>query len=427
MIEVISVRFQGGCKNYYFNPEGKEFHPGDKVIVDTVQGAEFAICTEGNHEIPEEAMLKPLSPVLRKATETDLKNLMLNGEKEKKAFVICEKKIKEHGLEMKLVRVSRSFDGNKIIFFFTADGRVDFRALVRDLASVFRARIELRQIGVRDEAKMIGGLGVCGRPLCCSQFMDGFMPVSIKMAKTQNLSLNPAKISGVCGRLMCCLKYEQNVYEDAVKRLPKHESFVLTPDGPGNVKQVDLLQEQVKVNLDNANEGLKTYRNSEIKVLRNGKGSREGIIIPSERPERYVEEHPFEELAPSPIFASFYGEEDEPAPEKKPDKHRRPRRKNGKGRKPEGKAGNQSPKSENKPQESNKRNHSTMNKNSRPGGSRNGGKKPVKSSAQNPNGYVTFKNPASEKKEGTAPRRRPRHRGGRRRSGNKGGSTPKEE
>lgn len=426
MIEVISVRFQSGCKNYYFNPEGQEIHPGDKVIVDTVQGAEFAICTEGNHEIPEESMLKPLSPVLRKATEGDLKNLMLNGQKEKKAFAICEKKIKEHGLDMKLVRVSRSFDGNKIIFFFTADGRVDFRALVRDLASVFRARIELRQIGVRDEAKMIGGLGVCGRPLCCSQFMDGFMPVSIKMAKTQNLSLNPAKISGVCGRLMCCLKYEQNVYEDASKRMPKHDSFVLTPDGPGNVKQVDLLRERVKVSLDGANDGLKTYRNSEINVLRNGKGSRDGIIIPSVRPERYVEERSFEEVAPAPIFASLYGGDDTLVEEKKTEKRRRSRRRNGKSQKSGANNENQSPKPEHKAQESNKRNHPTMNRNSRPGGQRAGGKKP--SQAQNPNGYVTFKNAAgAEKNEGTAPRRRPRHRGGRRRSGNKGGSTPKDE
>ncbi len=195
---------------------------------------------------------------------------------------------------MKLVNVSASFDGSKIIFYFTADGRVDFRELVRDLAGVFRARIELRQIGVRDEAKMIGGLGICGRPFCCSQFLDGFLPVSIKMAKTQNLSLNPTKISGTCGRLMCCLKYEQNAYEDAAKRMPKVESFVQTPDGPGNVKSVDLLRETMKVSLDSAPEPLKCYHNCEVCVLRNGKGSREGIEIP-ERPARYVEERDEEE------------------------------------------------------------------------------------------------------------------------------------
>ena len=250
---------------------------------------EFATCTEGNHEVEDAAIVKPLSPMLRMATDNDRRTVEQNKKRESEAFDICEKKIAAHGLEMKLVNVSASFDGNKIIFYFTADGRVDFRELVRDLAGVFRARIELRQIGVRDEAKMIGGLGICGRPFCCSQFLDGFLPVSIKMAKTQNLSLNPTKISGTCGRLMCCLKYEQNVYEDAAKRMPKVESFVQTPDGPGNVKSVDLLRETVKVSLDSAPEPLKCYHNCEICVLRNGKGSREGIAIP-ERPARYVEE-----------------------------------------------------------------------------------------------------------------------------------------
>jgi len=202
-----------------------------------------------------------------------------NKKKESEAFDICEKKIADHGLEMKLVNVSASFDGNKIIFYFTADGRVDFRELVRDLASVFRARIELRQIGVRDEAKMIGGLGICGRPFCCSQFLDGFMPVSIKMAKTQNLSLNPTKISGTCGRLMCCLKYEQEAYEDAVKRCPKQESFVETPDGVGTVTGVNLLRETVKVRLDDEPESPKCFHTCEICVVRNGKGK---------RPEDYV-------------------------------------------------------------------------------------------------------------------------------------------
>ena len=262
---------------------------GDQVIVETAAGVEFATCTEGNHEVEDSAIVKPLSPMLRMATDSDRRTVEQNKKRESEAFDICEKKIAAHGLEMKLVNVSASFDGNKIIFYFTADGRVDFRELVRDLASVFRARIELRQIGVRDEAKMIGGLGICGRPFCCSQFLDGFLPVSIKMAKTQNLSLNPAKISGTCGRLMCCLKYEQNVYEDAAKRMPKVESFVQTPDGPGNVKSVDLLQETVKVSLDSSPEPLKCYHNCEICVLRNGKGSREGIAIP-ERPARYVEE-----------------------------------------------------------------------------------------------------------------------------------------
>ena len=310
MTEVISVRFRGGCKNYYFDPKGHAVKMGDQVIVETAQGPEFGTCTQGNHEVADETVVQPLCAMLRLATDADRRTVDYNRKKESEAFDICEKKIADHGLEMKLVNVSASFDGSKIIFFFTADGRVDFRELVRDLAGVFRARIELRQIGVRDEAKMVGGLGICGRPFCCSQFLDGFLPVSIKMAKTQNLSLNPTKISGTCGRLMCCLKYEQNAYEDAQKRMPKQESFVQTPDGPGNVRSVDLLRETVKVSLDSAPETQKCYHNCEICVLRNGKGSREGIEIPTERPERYVEEKEDEFIAP---VISRHFEAEEPA------------------------------------------------------------------------------------------------------------------
>lgn len=320
MTEVISVRFRGGCKNYYFDPKGVQVKMGDQVIVETAAGPEFATCTQGNHEVEDSAIVRPLCAMLRMATDSDRRTVEYNRKKESEAFDICERKIAEHGLEMKLVNVSASFDGNKIIFYFTADGRVDFRELVRDLASVFRARIELRQIGVRDEAKMIGGLGICGRPFCCSQFLDGFLPVSIKMAKTQNLSLNPTKISGTCGRLMCCLKYEQNAYEDAAKRMPKVESFVQTPDGPGNVKSVDLLRETMKVSLDSAgpNEPLKTYHGCEVCVLRNGKGSRDGIAIP-ERPARYVEEKEEEEFAAPVLTTPFYMDaklEDAPVREK---------------------------------------------------------------------------------------------------------------
>ena len=304
MTEVISVRFRGGSKTYFFDPKDSQVRVGENVIVQTAQGLEFATCTQGNHEVDDEAVVKPLSAIVRQATENDYRVVEYNRKREREAFGICEGKIADHGLEMKLVSVSVGFDSNKIVFYFTADGRVDFRELVRDLASVFRARIELRQIGVRDEAKMIGGIGICGRPFCCSQFLDGFMPVSIKMAKTQNLSLNPTKISGTCGRLMCCLKYEQNAYEDAAKRMPKLESFVQTPDGPGNVKGVELLRELVKVSLDSAPEALKTYRNCEIKVLRNGKGSREGIEIP-ERTVRFVEEKEEEELI-QPVFSTPY-------------------------------------------------------------------------------------------------------------------------
>ena len=347
MTEVISVRFRGGCKNYDFAPKGLTVKMGEEVVVETAQGLEFATCTVGNHEVEDSAVVQPLCPVLRHATDADRAAVERNRRKESEAFDICERKIADHGLEMKLVNVSCSFDGAKIIFFFTADGRVDFRELVRDLASVFRARIELRQIGVRDEAKMVGGLGICGRPFCCSQFLDSFLPVSIKMAKTQNLSLNPTKISGTCGRLMCCLKYEQNAYEDAQKRMPKNESFVQTPDGPGNVKSVDLLQEKVRVALDSAapSEPLKTYHNCEICVLRNGKGSREGIEIPDERPERYVpekkEERPFgmpfglTPLTPLEDDGGGWDDIEAPSREKIGDgKRRRSRRRGGRGNAP---------------------------------------------------------------------------------------------
>ena len=295
MTEVIGVRFRGGCKEYYFDPHGIAVEPNQFVIVETAQGTEYAQCVSGNHEVADSAVVPPLRPLVRIATENDRRTFEYNKSREKDAFAICQKKIAEHRLDMKLVRVESNFDGSKIIFFFTSEGRVDFRELVRDLASVFRARIELRQIGVRDEAKMLGGLGICGRPFCCAQFLDDFIPVSIKMAKTQNLSLNPTKISGTCGRLMCCLKYEQDAYEDAARRCPKADSFVATPDGLGNVSNVDILREQVVVKLDNQPESPKRYRNCEISVLRNGKGSRDGISIPRELPERYREpaEDPF--------------------------------------------------------------------------------------------------------------------------------------
>ena len=230
-------------------------------------------------------MIQPLRPVRRIAGEEDKRTAEKNRQREKEAMIVCEKKIAAHKLEMKLVDVECSFEGNKIIFFFTADGRVDFRELVKDLAGVFHARIELRQIGVRDEAKMLGGLGICGQPFCCKRFLEDFQPVSIKMAKTQNLSLNPAKISGSCGRLMCCLKYEQHAYEDAQTRMPKNDSFVQTPDGPGNISAVNLVRETVTVRLDDAPEAPKTYQVDEIIVLRSGKGGREGIDIPP-RPAR---------------------------------------------------------------------------------------------------------------------------------------------
>jgi len=287
MVEIISVRFKNGGKQYYFNPEGKQFQVGDGVIVETSKGTEFAECVQGNTMIDEIELTAPLRPVVRVATEEDRLTVERNKEKEAKAFAICQEKILQHGLDMKLVDAEFSFEGNKVLFFFTSEGRVDFRALVKDLASTIHARIELRQIGVRDEAKMLGGLGICGRPFCCSQFLDEFQPVSIKMAKTQNLSLNPTKISGTCGRLMCCLKYEQDAYEDLVKKAPKQESFVETPDGAGTVSSVNLLRQTVQVRLDSAPETPKCYHNCELCVIRNGKGK---------RPEGYVEP-PLEQLA----------------------------------------------------------------------------------------------------------------------------------
>ena len=290
MKTVISVRFRGGCKSYYFDPGALSVQAGQNVIVETAQGLEYAECVQGNHEVDEESIVQPLSPVVRIATDADRRTVLHIGEREKEAAQVCQRKISQHELDMKLVDVSCNFEGNKIIFFFTSEGRVDFRELVKDLAAVFRARIELRQIGVRDEAKMLGGLGICGRPFCCSSFLDGFLPVSIKMAKTQSLSLNPTKISGTCGRLMCCLKYEQDAYEDAIKRMPKNDSFVMTPDGPGNVTSIDLLRETMKVSLDGTQGAPKCYHNCEVCVLRNGKGSRDGIEIPKERPARFVKE-----------------------------------------------------------------------------------------------------------------------------------------
>lgn len=281
MTEIIAVRFKSGGKEYYFDPRGTAVRPGDAVIIETAKGPEFGTCCRGNTMVEDDQVVQPLRPLLRLATEKDLKNLEQNREREKEAMRVCAQKIEEHKLDMALVRCECSFDGNKLLFFFTSEGRVDFRALVKDLATTLHCRIELRQIGVRDESKLLGGLGICGRPYCCNAFLDQFHPVSIKMAKTQGLSLNPAKISGACGRLMCCLKYEQDAYEDAVKRLPKKESFVETPDGAGTVSEVNFLRETVKVRLENAPEDPQVYTGEEIRVVRNGKGPRpEGYVAP---------------------------------------------------------------------------------------------------------------------------------------------------
>ncbi|MBQ6381734.1 MAG: stage 0 sporulation family protein [Clostridia bacterium] len=268
MAVVIGIRFKDVGKIYYFDPAGEQIQKGDYVIVETARGTECGFVAMANREVDDELIVKPLKSVMRKATKKDLQMMQENKAKEKDALKICEKKVREHGLEMKLVDVEYTFDGSKILFYFTADGRVDFRELVKDLASIFRTRIELRQIGVRDESKMLGGLGICGRCFCCSSFLGEFQPVSIKMAKEQGLSLNPTKISGTCGRLMCCLKYEQNAYEYLLKITPSKGTLVKTREGKGTVVDVDLLKGNLKVQLAGKEESAPLIcTRKEVKIL----------------------------------------------------------------------------------------------------------------------------------------------------------------
>ena len=248
MIKIVGVRFRTAGKVYYFGPKNLELKLGDHVVVETARGVELGMVAVEPKDVPDDEVVQPLKTVQRIATEDDFKRAEKNKEKEKEAFKVCQEKIKKHKLDMKLVDAEYTFDNNKLLFYFTADGRIDFRELVKDLASVFRTRIELRQIGVRDETKMMGGIGICGRPLCCSSYLTDFVPVSIKMAKEQNLSLNPTKISGVCGRLMCCLKNEQETYEYLNSQLPNVGDTVTTPEGiRGQVKSVSVLRQRVKV------------------------------------------------------------------------------------------------------------------------------------------------------------------------------------
>lgn len=286
MTEIIGVRFKSGGKMYYFNPKGQKVEVGQSVIIETSKGVEFAKCVQGNTMVDEMELVTTLRPMLRVATAEDFRQLERNREREHRAYELCQQKIQEHKLDMKLVEVKYSFDGGKVVFYFTADERVDFRALVKDLASSLHTRIELRQIGVRDEARMMGGLGICGRPFCCKAFLDDFQPVSIKMAKTQNISLNPTKISGSCGRLMCCLKYEQDAYEDLLKKAPRLDSLVKTPDGVGVINQVNLLREQSRVVLDDDPETPRVYPNEELEVIRRGKGKRPAGYEKPEKPEK---------------------------------------------------------------------------------------------------------------------------------------------
>ena len=268
MTKVIGVRFRKAGKVYYFSPGDNEIKNGDHVIVETARGVEYGYVVLGSHEVEDKKVVQPLKPVLRMASPEDEEIERTNKEKEKEAFLICLEKIKKHELEMKLIDTEYTFDNNKILFYFTADGRIDFRELVKDLASVFKTRIELRQIGVRDETKIRGGIGICGRPLCCSSYLSEFIPVSIKMAKEQNLSLNPSKISGVCGRLMCCLKYEEETYEELNSRLPNIGDYVTTDDGlKGEVHSVSILRQLVKVivTVDGDEKEIREYKASQLR------------------------------------------------------------------------------------------------------------------------------------------------------------------
>ena len=282
MVEVCDVQFRSGSKVYFFAPGELKIATGDEVILETARGPEFGQCVRGNHMVHPREVTPPLRPILRLATQQDKRVHAENCRREKRAMDVCQQKIADLGLEMQLVSAEYAFDGSKVLFFFTADGRVDFRELVKSLASVLRTRIELRQIGVRDKAKMVGGLGICGRPFCCRQFLDDFQPVSIKMAKTQNLSLNPTKISGTCGRLMCCLNYEQETYEELLKTSPKNESFVDTPDGRGTVTEVNLLKQCVRVRLEQQPDTIVCHHNCDICVLRNGKARKTDPPIPDD-------------------------------------------------------------------------------------------------------------------------------------------------
>lgn len=271
MAQIIGVRFKEVGKVYYFDPGDKKYDTGKRVVVETSRGTECGEVAMSNKEIPDDRVVTPLKPIIREANFRDLRILEENAKKEKEAFEICSRKIEEHGLDMKLVDVEYTFDRSKVLFYFTSDGRVDFRELVKDLAGVFRTRIELRQIGVRDESKKLGGLGVCGRPFCCSTFMGSFQPVTIKMAKDQGLSLSPVKISGTCGRLMCCLKYEQSSYDHLLRHTPKVGAIVDTKEGRGTVVENNLLTGMLRVRLDRRPESAAlVVERHDVKLIKDG-------------------------------------------------------------------------------------------------------------------------------------------------------------
>lgn len=286
MTKVIGVRFKANGKSYYFSPGDLELQQGDHVIVETARGTECGEVAKGPHDVPDSSIVKPLKTVTRMADAVDVRRMQQNRADEKRAFSVCEERIAKHKLDMKLVDVEYTLDRNKILFYFTADGRIDFRDLVKDLAGVFRTRIELRQIGVRDESKMLGGLGICGQPFCCSRFLRDFQPVSIKMAKEQGLSLNPAKISGSCGRLMCCLAYEQPAYEYLNRITPGGGSIVKTPEGVGAVVETNVISGTLRVRMDPPATGFKTFHKDECQYLRGGKRA---PIAPDPEPEEITE------------------------------------------------------------------------------------------------------------------------------------------
>ena len=289
MATVVCVRFKNTGKVYYFSPADVWPEPGEQVIVQTVRGLEIGEAVTGARQISDDSVVGELKPVIRRATQEDIQTDENNRKREKEAFPICEERIRAHKLDMKLVNVEYTFDGSKIVFYFTADGRVDFRELVKDLAGVFHTRIELRQIGVRDEARFLGGLGVCGRKICCGAFLNDFTPVSIKMAKEQNLSLNPTKISGQCGRLMCCLKYEQDFYEETLKKLPRVGKDIMTPDGVGTVTEINVLREKVRVRVQNGDDfEIREYGVDDVRRL-----------SPGEKPA-FRREEPPREKEPAP-------------------------------------------------------------------------------------------------------------------------------
>ena len=409
-VEVVDIQFRPGQKIYFFDPSGMNIEAEDHVIIDTARGAEFGICTGGNHTIPQKEVVTPLRKVLRLATPHDEKIVEENRNREKKAFAVCLQKIEDHKLDMQLVSAECTFDGSKILFYFTADERVDFRELVKNLASVFHTRIELRQIGVRDKAKMVGGLGICGRPFCCSSFLDDFQPVSIKMAKTQNLSLNPTKISGTCGRLMCCLKYEQEAYEDLIRRSPKLDSFVDTPEGRGTVVELDLLRQRIKVRMEDNPETVTVFANEDIAILRNGKAKKNDPPIPADlkpisgggkKPHRDLDKKEEDDLILEPIRFKYSTEkivedEEEKQPAEESENKQRPSRRR---RKPTG----QRPEEKDRPQ-----------REGRPAEKKN----PQEKKDQKPP-----KMPKPEQAEGEGGEKKPHHRSGhyRRRRPRQGG------